>query len=155
MKKYLKLYKEFLLKLSSANLDGNGYVVCVDFYINVTGTVGSNVVYDGTSLICIDESKINVLSSKDAAKIIALCGGLKCLYGNFPSSQYVNFNKAIKIDSTIIKYYRARTVSKLKLKDYEGSLTDYSKIIELDNKNIDAYMKRADVNYYLKNNAIY
>ena len=101
-KKYLKLYKEFLLKLSSANLDGNGYVVCEDFYINVTGSVGSNVVYDGTSLICIDESKINVLSSKDAAKIIALCGGLKCLYGNFPSSQYVNFNKAIKIMRNLV-----------------------------------------------------
>ena len=56
------------------------------------------------------------------------------------------------LDSTIIKYYRARSVSKLKLKDYKGSLIDYSKIIELDNKNIDAYMKRADVNYYLKNN---
>lgn len=101
-KEYLKIYKEFLLKLASANLDGNGYVVCEDFYINCTGIIGSNVVYDGTSLICIDESKIKVLASKDAAKIIALCGGLKCLHENFPPELHLNSNKAIKIMKNLV-----------------------------------------------------
>lgn len=65
-------------------------------------------------------------------------------FKNYNWSSAVNFcNKAVEIDKDSIKAIYLRGISNIELNNFEEALTDFSRIIELNNEEILAYCKRA------------
>ena len=64
----------------------------------------------------------------------------------------VSFDKAILLDSTLMKSWFNRAVCKADLNDYSGAIADYSAFIRKDTSGLDrAYFSRAQA-YYLNKN---
>jgi len=62
-----------------------------------------------------------------------------------------DFNNALEIDSTIVDAYRLKGVIELRNKEYKTSLISFTKAIQLAPSNKQLFLKRAEVNVYLKN----
>ena len=75
------------------------------------------------------------------AKTYFEIGKKKVLSGN-QRGGIVDFDKAIKLDSTNFSYYNVRGVAKFELKDYAGAIKDYTKAIKYNPVLILGYQNR-------------
>ena len=121
-------------------------IAIVNNYPNISNTI-KKIFRKALNILetvrCFEVNRLYSSYMKQLTKFI-FCSFLLLLNRNdlFEHGGIIEFDKAIKIDSTNSSYYNIRGTAKFGLRNYVGAIEDYSKAIKYDSSFILAYENR-------------